>query len=301
MPIDLAKVLKEKRPNLGPNSIKTYTSVLKSLHRKVFGMETPIHLDNFLQTESILEALAEKTPVSRKTTLSALVVLTNNDKYRQKMLDDIKAHMEVINTQQKTPKQQENSISQEEIGVLLKKFKKKADILMKKPSHSNKDFQIIQDYLMLLLMSGHGGLPPRRSLDYTAFRIRNIDENSDNYMKNKHFVFNIFKTAKSAGQQQIEVPLKTRNLVKKWIAINPTNYLFFDSHTNPMTSVKMTQKLNKIFGGKQISVNALRSSYLSSKFQDSIQLKKDIESTMKQMGSSGKVATTYIKEEPTSP
>ena len=77
--------------------------------------------------------------------------------------------------------------------------------------------------------------------------------------------------------------------------------LFFDAYRNPMTSVKMTQRLNKIFGGKHISVNALRSSYLSTKFQDSIQLKKDIDNTMKQMGSSGRVATTYIKEEPASP
>ena len=64
-----------------------------------------------------------------------------------------------------------------------------------------------------------------------------------------------------------------------------------------MSSVKMTQRLNKIFG-KNASVNALRSSYLSDKFQDSIQLKKDIDSTMKKMGSSAKVASTYIKEYP---
>ena len=56
-------------------------------------------------------------------------------------------------------------------------------------------------------------------------------------------------------------------------------------------------KLNKIFD-KNVSVNALRSSYLSNRFQDSIQIKKDIENTMKQMGSSSNVATTYIKEKP---
>jgi hypothetical protein len=298
--MDLAKVLKEKRPTLGSNSVKTYVSVLRSLHAKVFGTETPLSIDNFKQTEKIFDALSDKTPVSRKTTLSALVVLTNNDIYRQKMLLDIKAHIKNIEKQEKSQKQIENSISQDEIKQLLKNLKKKADVLFKQSSHSNKDYQTIQDYLMLLLMSGQGGFPPRRSLDYTAFRIKKSTD-EDNFMEGKHFVFNTFKTAKSAGQQRIEVPLKTRNLIKKWIAINPTDLLFFDSHQNPMTSVKMTQKLNKIFDGKQISVNALRSSYLSTKFQDSIQLKKDIDSTMKQMGSSGKVATTYIKEEPSSP
>ena len=67
-----------------------------------------------------------------------------------------------------------------------------------------------------------------------------------------------------------------------------------------MTSVKITQRLNKIFG-KNTSVNALRSSYLSDKFQESIQLKKDIDATMKKkMGSSSNVAYTYIKKYPSS-
>ena len=147
-------------------------------------------------------------------------------------------------------------------------------------------------------MSGQGGLPPRRSLDYTAFKLDDITD-KDNYMEGKEFVFNTFKTAKTAGQQRISVPLRTRNLINKWKAINPTSYLFFDTKMKPMTSVKITQRLNKIFG-KQTSVNALRSSYLSDKFQQSIQIKKDIDTTMKKMGSSAKVATTYIKEYPSS-
>ena len=298
--MNLAEILKEKRPTLSNNSVKTYTSVLKSLHAKVFGSTTPLSLDNFQQTEKILDALSDKTPETRKTTLSALVVLTNNNKYRQKMMEDIQEHIHNIEEQQKTQKQIENSISQDEIKAFLKKLKKKADILFQKSTHNNRDYQEIQDYLMLLLMSGQGGLPPRRSLDCTAFKVKNINKNSDNYMEGQEFVFNTFKTAKSAGQQRIKVPVKTRNLIKKWTLINPTDYLFFDSQQNPMSSVKITQKFNRLFGGKQISVNSLRSSYLSSKFQHSIQLKKDIDTTMEQMGSSGKVAASYIKEEPKS-
>ena len=60
----------------------------------------------------------------------------------------------------------------------------------------------IQNYILLLLMSGQGGLPPRRSLDYTAFKLDDISQ-KDNYMDGKYFVFNTFKTAKSAGQQKI--------------------------------------------------------------------------------------------------
>ena len=297
--MNLGELLLKKRPTLGENSVKTYTSVLKSLHKKVFGEDTPIDTKNFNKQTEILKSMEDKTPTSRKTILSALVVLTDNDKYRQEMLADIKEHQNKMDHQQMTEKQIENGVSQEDILKKLKELKKVAMVSFKNSrSPTKSDYMHIQNYLLLLLMSGQGGLPPRRSLDYTAFKLDDITD-KDNYMEGKEFVFNTFKTAKTAGQQRISVPLRTRNLINKWKAINPTSYLFFDTKMKPMTSVKITQRLNKIFG-KQTSVNALRSSYLSDKFQQSIQIKKDIDTTMKKMGSSSNVASTYIKEYPSS-
>lgn len=297
--MNLEDALMKKRPTLGQNSVKTYTSVLKSLHKKVFGVNAPLEMKNFEKQMEILRSLEDKSPTSRKTTLSALVVLTNNDTYRQEMLRDIKEHQKKMDSQQMSEKQLENSVSQEDISKKLQQLKKPAMAALNGSKDISKQgYQDIQNYILLLLMSGHGGLPPRRSLDYVAFKVDDISK-QDNYMEGKFFVFNTFKTAKSAGQQKIPVPLRTRNLINKWKARNPTSYLFFDTRQKPMTSVKMTQKLNKIFG-KNVSVNALRSSYLSDKFQDSIKIKKDIDNTMKQMGSSSNVATTYIKENPNS-
>lgn len=297
--MNLEDALMTKRPTLGQNSVKTYTSVLKSLHKKVFGVNAPLEMKNFEKQMEILRSLEDKSPTSRKTTLSALVVLTNNDTYRQEMLKDIKEHQKKMDSQQMSEKQLENSVSQEDISKKLQQLKKPAMAALNGAKDISKQgYQDIQNYILLLLMSGHGGLPPRRSLDYVAFKVDDISK-QDNYMEGKFFVFNTFKTAKSAGQQRIPVPLRTRNIINKWKARNPTSYLFFDTRQKPMTSVKMTQKLNKIFG-KNVSVNALRSSYLSDKFQDSIKIKKDIDNTMKQMGSSSNVATTYIKENPNS-
>ena len=45
--MNLGEILLKKRPTLGESSIKTYTSVLKSLHKKVFGKDTEIKTDNF--------------------------------------------------------------------------------------------------------------------------------------------------------------------------------------------------------------------------------------------------------------
>jgi predicted adenine nucleotide alpha hydrolase (AANH) superfamily ATPase len=91
------------------------------------------------------------------------------------------------------------------------------------------------------------------------------------------------------------MPLLLKRLLQKWITINPTDYLFFDSNMNPLSSVKITQRLNKIFG-KKASINALRHSYLTSKYGDMIKQNNSLAEDMKEMGSSMNMATTYIKD-----
>ena len=131
--MNLGELLLKKRPTLGENSVKTYTSVLKSLHKKVFGEDTPIDTKNFNKQTGILKSMEDKTPTSRKTILSALVVLTDNDKYRQEMLADIKEHQNKMDHQQMTEKQIENGVSQEDILKKLKELKKLAMVSIQRP------------------------------------------------------------------------------------------------------------------------------------------------------------------------
>jgi hypothetical protein len=85
-------------------------------------------------------------------------------------------------------------------------------------------------------------------------------------------------------------------ILNKWIKINPTDFLFFDSNGKKLTNVKLTQRLNKIFG-KKASVNQLRHTYLSNKYQDTIKLNQEMDEDMKAMGSSRSQEKTYIKSE----
>jgi hypothetical protein len=79
--------------------------------------------------------------------------------------------------------------------------------------------------------------------------------------------------------------------------MNPTEWLLFDTNMNHLTPVKLNQRLNKIFGDKKIAVNALRHSYLTGKYADTIAKNKEIENTMTDMGSSKGMLTTYVKED----
>jgi hypothetical protein len=112
--------------------------------------------------------------------------------------------------------------------------------------------------------------------------------------KNK-FVFNSYKTAKTYGKQEIEIPNKLKSIINKWIKFNPNEYLLFDSNNNKLTNVKLNQRLNKLFG-KKAGVNQMRKTYLSDKYSDMIDKQNELNNDMKEMGSSNLQEKIYIKK-----
>ena len=69
------------------------------------------------------------------------------------------------------------------------------------------------------------------------------------------------------------------------------------SNFEKLTSVKLTQRFEKIFG-KKTSVNILRHVYLTSKFGDEIERSKKMNDVAEDMRtSSAQVIGTYIKKE----
>jgi hypothetical protein len=64
-----------------------------------------------------------------------------------------------------------------------------------------------------------------------------------------------------------------------------------------LSSVKLNQRLNKIFGEKKVGVNQLRHTYLTDKFGDTIAKKAQVADTMEEMGSSSSMLDTYVKKD----
>ena len=94
---EIAGKLKEKRPNLSASSLKTYVSILYNLKKKLDGEDS---LKFFDEDERILDFLKDKEPQTRKTSLSALFVLTGKSSYNDLMLQDCR-HVNEIYKQQK--------------------------------------------------------------------------------------------------------------------------------------------------------------------------------------------------------
>lgn len=287
----LNEYIKDKRPSLSVSSLTTYTSILRSLYKKIYG-DGEIDFDKFEDTTKILNYLKDLPPNKRKTILSALVVITDNKKYRELMLEDVKNYNKEISKQEKTDTQEENWIEQNEVKQMYEELKKNANLIYKKTNKTNSDLQVLQNYIIMALFTL---IAPRRSKDYCDFKLKNISKSEDNFMDKGQFVFNSYKTAKTYGQQQVAIPKELTMIINKWAKINPTDYLLFDSNMNKLSSVKLNQRFNRIFDGKKISVNNLRHSFLTDKYAIHMEEQKKMEADFEKMGSSKSQDKTYIK------
>jgi hypothetical protein len=212
------------------------------------------------------------------------------------MMSDISSYNKEISKQQKSPAQEENWVETAEIKEVWEDLKKNAELLYKKKELKPADLQHIQNYIIVSLL---GGIfcAVRRSKDFCDFVIVDADKKTENYLEKNKMVFNSYKTAKFYGAQELLVPKPLMSILKKWISVNPTKYLLFDTNMNKLTNVKLNQRFNKIFGDKKVSVNNMRHTYLTDKYGDTIAKNKEMDKTMTDMGSSKNMLTTYIKED----
>ena len=290
----IKETIKNKRASLSPSSIKSYTSTIKNLYINMFD-DQDFELDKLKDTDKVIKYLQNIPPNRRKTILSALVVLTDDADYRKLMLDDIRDYNKDIHKQEKTETQKENWIDRSEINELWEDLNRDANVLYRKKHLRPADLQAIQGLIILSLLGGMF-IPPRRSLDYCDFYIKDIDKEKKNYIDKNELVFNRYKTSKFYGQQRIPIPKQLKAILTKWISVNPTNTLLFDKNLNPLSSVKLNQRMNKLFGERHIAVNQMRHTYLTERYTKHMDESKEIEKTTEDMGTSPAMLLTYVKK-----
>ena len=148
-----------------------------------------------------------------------------------------------------------------------------------------------------LLVAFLGGIlmPPRRSLDYALLKQKNYDKNADNYYSRNKIYFNKYKTSNKYGLTAIDVPRELNAVLKKWLKINPSDYVLVSTHMNPLSSSQITRMLNKIFG-KQVSVNMLRHIFLTNYYKDIPKL-TEMQNVASKMGHDVSTALEYVKKD----
>lgn len=280
--MDIKESIIEKRPNLSQSSIKTYMSNINTTARDL-QKELSTTDDIISNHKEILEYLNKFTPVVRKTKLSAFIVALDEKEKNSDEVKNILAEMRVQlykdideadsedNKQKLTKSQEKNYISWDEVIRIYEQLRIEGEPLFKLDNLTRKQFNRLQDFVLLSL---YVLTPPRRSMDYTEFKLRNFDKEKDNYMmttgkkKIPTLVFNTFKNANKLGQQKLQISNQLRNIITKWSEINKHDYLLVGSKGDAKISQpKINLYLNNIFG-KNIGSSMLRHIYLTEKYSD---------------------------------
>lgn len=297
--MSLTEILKSNRPKLSDSTLRTYNSIINSLYRKMHNQSVGNAQDvsTFFDenAEKVLTFLKDAEPNHRKTILASLVVLCVGkdcvEKYRKQMLEDAEQTNRQQRLQKKSETQKDNWISQDEVMRVYRSLERRVSALWKVPHHVKNELEMLQDFVILSL---YVLIPPRRLLDYTAFKIRNVDKEKDNYMDGRHFVFNQYKTAKKYNKQEVPIPIKLKQIIQKWSKLNEGDFLLMDDD-KPFSAPKLTLRLNRIFGGRRISVNQLRHTFITDKVLNNVPALSKLDKVAKQMGHSVNEAMLYKK------
>ena len=283
----ISKHLRANREKISDSSIKTYASMLSSINKKLDGEK---NLEFFSKEKDRIIKYIKDSITSfqtQKTLLSALYILTDLKEYKDFMLEICKKVNDTYKEQKMNDKQKEHRISFE---TVKDKVNSLLSMLKTNPS--------LNSYELFLIAAFSSGVyaPPRRS-EFAFVKIKNFDRKTDNYLEKNKIVFNSYKTAKKYGSQIYELPSPLIPIVKKYLKLNKTDYLFPKRNSDAcMTNVDYNRTLQKIFG-KTISVDNLRSIYLSEKYKNIPDL-NDMQETATAMGHSIQTGLeNYVKKE----
>jgi hypothetical protein len=287
----IVEQIKKNRPNLSDSSLKTYVSLLSSLYRKQDTVEEPETVFN--DYDKIIKYLHDKPETSRKTSLSALFVLTQLEPYKKLMLQDCAVSNKHNKEQKMNVKQKDNWISTQELQNIYGGYMATINLMVKGKIPIN-EFTII-NFILFALLSGASKVPPRRSLDYSELMIDKYDKKTDNFFDGKIMVFNKYKTKKFFGQQTFELKKQADprffKILLWWVKMNKTPYLLYSTNGNKLTPPQITRMLNKITG-RAVSTNMLRHIYITDRYGKANEEQKKV---AEQMSHSITTQAEYIK------
>ena len=297
--MNITELIKEKRPNLKENSLKSYLITLRKLNDNK-EIENLKFLKNF--TEIMENINGFKLPTQRNKLTAILVVLSAFDKkefeevemkYRKELEDRNKEYNDYIASHQKSEKQEKNWTSLADLKKVMNRYKKEAK--------ANPTLKTVQPYLVSSLYL----LQPPKRLDFSGMKIiksRKDNDEKTNYLLNlgrnkKYFIFNQFKTDGKFGSKEVLIPKDLNSVINLWLQVNKGDDFLYNVKGQNMTSNGLGKYITKIFKptGKSITLNLLRNIYVSENIDlDAVKKAKEIASAMDHSESTQK--SVYLKE-----
>ncbi len=303
----------------------TATAYMKTLY--MLNGKKPFTSLSFLKkTAPIMTTIGGYADSTQKTLVASIASILSLDKektgfkkcymfYYTKMMEKSK-EAKLADTSEKTEKQKESWIEWKDVEEKHKTLRETL-IGYGNPKVFGEDQY--ETLLNLLVLSLYHDMPPRRNQDFLSMVIYRAtkkddidalpkDKNylivSDNGKCPRQFIFNVYKTSKTYGQQQVNVPSLLTDTLLTYLKHHPLakdkkckEFPFLVAQNGKALDADntITRILNKIFG-KSVGSSMLRHIYLSGKY-DITQMKEDAE----MMGHSLSQQREYLKADGSSP
>lgn len=275
-------IIRTNKPNIKDKTVRTYVDCIKNISA---GINIPLETVDDLNVnyEPIMAYLMTLKITSRKTKLAAIrVALKNSDDevtnamYKAQMMADGAILKDRAKKQIHTASVIKNYLPWETVLNRLEELRKETLPLWKLERINAKQFLTLQNYVLL---SCYTLIEPRRAEDFSEFKIRNYDQNKDNFMiysrtQKSTFVFNNYKMAFKLGQQRVEIPNTLKKIIFEWCKKNPYDYLFVNTRFTKTNQSRIYTFLDDIFEidkndpEQHISVNSLRHSWNTYMYKD---------------------------------
>ena len=286
--------LQERRPSLSSVTLDSYSSSLNSLYKKVFPAQE-YDLQHFHDVDAFTEHLKEMDPKKRRTYYCHLYVLTGEEEYARSMQSDVQEYSRWLKQNKKTETQRENWVTQAEVRERWNEMTAVWNRLRTGEVLTPERLKFGVHYVLLSLFALQA---PRRAMDVTELRWDN--NGSDNYYTGKHLVYRRYKTARTYGEQREEVAPALKKVLDKWQRMLRANgvdsgHVLFGSTGRKLQSVQVNQYLNAVFAPKRASVNALRHSYITQRYEDGVTM-REMKKLAEDMGHSVAEQMNYVKE-----
>jgi len=314
MPTDLeTEIIKNlEAKKLSPNTISLYMKNLTRLNDN-----KPIKNFKFLaDIEAIKDRLSKNKPNTQKTYYGIIVGVLNTFKNKPIMkiaslyyplmaekVNEVKA----VPTGEKSEAQEKNWLSWEDVLKVYERLKTSIQKFKDLKTISLAQYNTLLNCMVLAL---YCEIPPRRNIDYQKMNVvkhyeKGLKEfNYCCYDDNK-FVFNVYKTSSTYGEQAIDMPQSLKDIITIYLKHHPllkmkgltakTDVPFLVYHNGEGLSAvnSITRILNKIFK-RNLGASMLRHIFITDKFGEVDKEKHDI---AEEMGHSVSMQDAYIKND----
>lgn len=292
----IKRIMDQVKPECSEGTRNQNARYVKRIYMELYPDDTSFDLHKFQSDDinRILEIILPNTPCVQKNLATACTALMPDPLFTSIINQSNEVYQSRINAHIPSQRDIDNKITVDELECVNNRLKSEFDGIYQhtKTVYTQQDLQIIRNYLLFQLISGRH-MPPRRSKDWTEFRLLNVDPLTNNYILGRQFVFTTYKTAKHHGTQYVDIPDFIYNLLCIWRRVNPSEWLIPSNTGKKFAQSNFCLLINKIIGSENCkgkSTTQLRKSYLQTKFG----VLTELENTMQQMGSSQNVIMSYI-------